>query len=405
MIITQHADIQAVAETRSENYGDATQLKSLHMGELYIDEISGNVRIIIKFKPDQYPTYTEWQTLNFCATTEQCAPPTPGEFTCSIWKPHAKSYFAAKVKLPQPPETCNDIGEQPINLGNEFQFRLEVAGSCRIRMFKTTCKWVDEPSEGECQGTVECVVFEDCGTNYFTYDICDALPTVQVCNTEQTASCPDGSNEHTVAAGTFCTTVTAPTEERVAAAQAIVDAQAATLAESQVEDCAWVDMVWSVSAININPNRTGATTSQSFDGGEFEVNAQVPCNNPNSGSLGLQLQGDINFTYKDGTVTHHNLSGLIANIQALCGGTATGCFGARITLARGPNTGSLSSIYDQLHIAADADKGIGTYPIDFDFTDDGVRPRVYRLTVTQTVYCQTNVSYNQTTSGTIAALD
>jgi len=175
MIVIQHADIQSVAETRAENYGDDTQLKSLHMGELYIDEISGNVEIVVKFRPDQYPAWVDWQTLNFCVSDQQCAPPTPGEFTCTIWKPRSKSYFAAAIKLAQPSETCNVIGAQPVRLGNEFQFRLEVTGSCRVRIFKTTCKLVTESTEGECQGEVECIVFEDCGTDFYTYNICDEL--------------------------------------------------------------------------------------------------------------------------------------------------------------------------------------------------------------------------------------
>jgi len=403
--VIQHVDIRSVCNTRAYDFGDATQLKSLHMGELYLDQISGNVTVVVKFRPDQYPTWTTWQTVRFCASNIQCTPPTPGEFTCQVWKPRAKSYFAAKVKIPQPPETCNTIGGQLIRMGNEFEFRLEITGSCRVRIFKATCTIMTEPTEGECPEEVECVLFEDCGENYFTYSICDVLPTVEVCNEEQTAACPDESNPVTVPAGTFCTTVIAPTDERIAAAQAEMNAQAVALAQSQVGDCAWLDMVWTVSALNVNAPHTGASTSQSYDGGEFQINAQVPCENPNSGNLGLKLQGDINFTYKNGTVTHHNLSGLIANIQALCGGVASGCFAAQVTLSRGANVGSLIAIYDQVHTAGDPDKGIGSYPIDFAFTDDGVRPRVYRLTVEQTVYCQTNVSYDQTTSGSIVALD
>lgn len=205
VVYIQTSQIEQVYETRSEAYGDPEQLKSLHMGELYIDEISDNVTIAIKFRPDQYPAWVDWETVSFCASVSQCAPPTPGEFTCTVWKPRANSYFAAKVKLPQPPETCNTIAKQIVRLGNEFQFRLEVTGKCRIRIFKTTCTKVTEPTEGECPEEVECVVFENCGTDMFTYALCDhlvpVLPTMSTTTvlSSLTDNC-DGQTEFTLTA-------------------------------------------------------------------------------------------------------------------------------------------------------------------------------------------------------------
>lgn len=162
--------IGSVITTRSEDYTKPGMLKTLRMGEIYLDEIADTVTITIKFRPDQYPTWTTWVTLSFCATITQCTftPSIGGQ--CQVWKANSKSY-AARVTLPYPPESCNSLGGKPINWGHLFQFRLEITGSCRIRGFFTHANAATEPMDGECQGEVSCIVFPDCGeTIYGLFD-------------------------------------------------------------------------------------------------------------------------------------------------------------------------------------------------------------------------------------------
>lgn len=59
-------------ESRRDDFGAGEQLKALYTAELYLDEIVDNVSLTIKWRPDQYPTWTTWETLNFCATQQQC---------------------------------------------------------------------------------------------------------------------------------------------------------------------------------------------------------------------------------------------------------------------------------------------------------------------------------------------
>lgn len=161
--------ISGAIETRSDDHGDPTQLKKLHMGELYIDQIFDSVTLTIKFRPDQYPTWITWATINLCATVSQCTLKGPVGSSCSMWRMNAKQY-ASRITIPQPPESCNTIAGIPVDRGHEFQFRLERSGSCRIRMFKSHADLATEPQEGECPATVQCKEFPDCGTDLFTYD-------------------------------------------------------------------------------------------------------------------------------------------------------------------------------------------------------------------------------------------
>ncbi len=243
------------------------------------------------------------------------------------------------------------------------------------------------------------------------------IPTRQrVCNTEQTASCPDGSNPQIVAAGTFCTVVLNPTASSIATTQAAMNAQALSQAQSQVGSCAWVDMVWTPSGVNDSGPATDSTIHGEGNGGVFSGLAFVECVTPNGGTRGLLLLGDINFTYGPGEVKHHRLTGSFVNTQTNCGGVwPVGIFACQVYLAGSaafpPTSFDILTDYitlqpcNQAHAGTDPDKGLGTFPFDFHFTTPGTMPYFVRLFITTTVYCPTGVSFLQTFSGSIVALD
>lgn len=157
--------IQAFLETRSEDYGIPFNLKNLYMAEIYLDDIVSTVFMTIKYRPDQYPSWLVWKSFSICANVCQTLPP-----GCEVWKPNARLY-AARITLPQPPESCNTLSVQPAREAHEFQFRLEWSGHCRIRRFFTHAKYVTQTSEGSCPGTFTCKTFQDCGTSWFTYRV------------------------------------------------------------------------------------------------------------------------------------------------------------------------------------------------------------------------------------------
>lgn len=160
--------IEPWLETRSMNFGDSSQLKSLHTCEIFLDEIVDAVSLTIKFKPDQYPSWVTWKTISLCQNLTQCEVNPPGDFSCAVWKPDQKGY-AARILLPQPPETCNELAGVQIRLGYEFQFRLEGSGSFRIRRFKPHAKERSDKIEGDCPPEVECKTFEACELDWFDY--------------------------------------------------------------------------------------------------------------------------------------------------------------------------------------------------------------------------------------------
>jgi hypothetical protein len=126
------------------------------------------VTVVIKFRPDQYPSWLTWSTVEICANVTQCTVQAPGPFTCTVWKERAKQY-GARITIPTPPESCNTIAGIPVNIGHEFQFRIELTGHARIRRFRTHAIPQPQETEGTCPGEASCKTFEACQDDWFTY--------------------------------------------------------------------------------------------------------------------------------------------------------------------------------------------------------------------------------------------
>lgn len=160
--------IQPYLETRSCDFTSPFVPKILNMGEVFMDELVDTVTLVIKFRPDQYPTWVTWSTISICANVSQCSLTPPGPFSCTVWAQRAKQY-AARVTIPMPSESCNTIASIPLNRGHEFQFRLELTGHARIRKFRAQAIPQMQETEGICPAEQECKTFEACSDDWFTY--------------------------------------------------------------------------------------------------------------------------------------------------------------------------------------------------------------------------------------------
>jgi hypothetical protein len=114
----------------SYNYADGFALKCQGSGELFVDEVNGQVSINVKYRSDQNPCWNDWQTFNFCATMTDCGP-----FDCSgpkVFRPQ----FRSKLKLHAPKDDFDKINGRKTRTGYEIQPRLEISGSCQIRQIR-----------------------------------------------------------------------------------------------------------------------------------------------------------------------------------------------------------------------------------------------------------------------------
>lgn len=159
---------QSIIETRAEDFARHDERKDLYMATIYLDELVDTVALTIRWRPDQYPNWTLWNTAQICATVSQCN--FTSGVTCQVWKPNAPGY-AARLAFPQPPEDCNPWNNQPLRQGVRHQFRLEITGQCRIIEIHWHAHVMSEPMEGECPPEVTCTTIPSCELPIYDYAI------------------------------------------------------------------------------------------------------------------------------------------------------------------------------------------------------------------------------------------
>jgi len=164
--------VRTVLETKRYVYD---RLVKLVMAELYLDDVVDDISLRVLWKPDQYPAWVVWATISLCASVSQCTVATPGQYSCQMWKPNARTY-AARLRLPRPPEDCNVLAGIPLDRGYEFQFRLEGTGHFRLRKFRPHLRVQTDAQEGECPSTAICTTFPDCPAQWTDYHVSREVP-------------------------------------------------------------------------------------------------------------------------------------------------------------------------------------------------------------------------------------
>lgn len=126
--------ITSVIEFPAYTGGKEYMQKELDAAELWIDKIWGKVNFELFYRPDQFPCYQLWKRFDDCAARNCDEDINLHKKTYPCLSDYQELYAAPKL-IGRPPEKCNPVTKQPMNLGYQFQCMLKVTGSCRIRGF------------------------------------------------------------------------------------------------------------------------------------------------------------------------------------------------------------------------------------------------------------------------------
>jgi hypothetical protein len=163
--LSQTTSIQWAFETRSYNFDTPFGLKRLDSGDLFIDRLSGTVDFSIKYRPDQYPGWIDWNSWSECATVGPCETP----FPCVPL--NRKPQYRTKMRLPTPSDECDEaIGTQFRNMF-EVQVRFAAEGYCRVKSIRVHAYDVQEQTVGQCLTDSACKSIEACDIDPYTYSL------------------------------------------------------------------------------------------------------------------------------------------------------------------------------------------------------------------------------------------
>ena len=156
-------EIEWQVQTRAYNFEVPFGLKRLDSGDLFIDQLEGDVSFNVEYRPDQYPGWLEWIDFAECATVESCLT------LCPI--KNFQPQYRPKMRFPTPSDLpCNATISTPARNLYEVQVMLTMIGFCRIKSLRVHAYDVQEPSVGECRTpSPACTPLDVCNANPLTY--------------------------------------------------------------------------------------------------------------------------------------------------------------------------------------------------------------------------------------------
>jgi hypothetical protein len=106
----------------------------------------GNTNLVVRYRPDLYPSWVLWHSWGECNTFELC-----DDDACLTTLPNFQDGLIARRGLPQPAD-CQDCENCVLTRnGYEFQFRIEWTGHLRIKRFRAGMEILPETTFGKVQ--------------------------------------------------------------------------------------------------------------------------------------------------------------------------------------------------------------------------------------------------------------
>jgi hypothetical protein len=130
---TSDQPIQASIETRAFTFQNDREEKKLYGGDVWFNNLKGDVQVSAFFRPDEYPNWYPWYQGIIRSKYRTDTGESLGAFPLNYYQPA----FEPRFQLPTPPEFDDPSTSRKATRGYSFQMRLDITGSwsiSRIRM-------------------------------------------------------------------------------------------------------------------------------------------------------------------------------------------------------------------------------------------------------------------------------
>lgn len=142
---------------------DGLELRKLVGGEMFVDQLSGEVDFDVKWRPDDYNGWFDLHSWSECAQFETCS-----LTNCAI-PANFQPQYRSKMRFPEPLGACVVEDNRPANHGYRFQLRVGVTGRARVKALAAHAYTQEEEPYGECRPAGECISSNVCALPVFSY--------------------------------------------------------------------------------------------------------------------------------------------------------------------------------------------------------------------------------------------
>lgn len=131
--------IECVAETRAFKALNEFEMKRLCAAELWWDQVVGNVNVDVKYRPDQYPCWFNWEQKEMCSTAQDCQSDDVCQASVTF-----ESGYKTRMPLRSPTPACETADGKPSDCGYNFQIRIQWIGHARLKKMLLKCQTLVE---------------------------------------------------------------------------------------------------------------------------------------------------------------------------------------------------------------------------------------------------------------------
>jgi len=155
--------------SRAFSFDSPLEMVRLENLEMFQNTVMGRANTTVRFRPDEYPCWSDWKSQSICYNWRKC---TPFE-NCEMPIPFQGGY---KTRLPfgQPPDTDDTADGKPMRLGYVHQLEIVNEGYFEVRMLRLVAVVPDEEVYPPVDQPEPCKEINCCLPDYYAWRSADA---------------------------------------------------------------------------------------------------------------------------------------------------------------------------------------------------------------------------------------
>lgn len=150
--------------SRAYNFKSPLELVRLSNCELFTKDVTGEVDLTLRYRPDDYPCWFDWRAQPVCADYRRCS-----DSSCNNPIPNFKPGYKTRIAYGQPPDEDESMDGKPARTGYSHRLSLEIEGYCEIKMVRVTAQEVDEEPTPTVDQNENCQSFDCCADDNFAW--------------------------------------------------------------------------------------------------------------------------------------------------------------------------------------------------------------------------------------------
>ncbi len=158
--------------SRAFSFKSPLEMLRLENLEIFPDKVMGRASTTVRFRPDEYPCWSDWKAQSVCYNWRKCTPFT----NCAMPIPFQGGY---KTRLPfgQPPDTDETNDGKPMRLGYVHQIEVVNEGYFEVKMIRLVAVQPDEEVYPPVDQPEPCKEINCCLPDYFEWRSSNATET------------------------------------------------------------------------------------------------------------------------------------------------------------------------------------------------------------------------------------